>query len=174
APPAQPTPDAPTGHNPQQPIPPTSPDRAPPEPAPQINQAGHPDNRLYTQALTNLEQLGPNGGFKSREELERAAGALAVDAKLSGLTQIDHVARSKNGEGLIAVQGNDPWAPEARRAFLDVSQATSQTLDQSTRMANEKAAQQAQPQQPQQPRNDLIDSPILRDENQTRPKSVMV
>ncbi len=117
----------------------TAPATPPVESAPQtprIDQAGHPDNRLYTQAVSNLEQMGPNGGFDSRDQMERAAAALAADAKLTGLTQIDHVARSSNGEGLIAVQGSDPWAPEAKRAFLDVSQATAQTLEQSTQMAD--------------------------------------
>ena len=117
----------------------TAPATPPVESAPQtprIDQAGHPDNRLYTQAVSNLEQMGPNGGFDSRDQMERAAAALAADAKLTGLTQIDHVARSSSGEGLIAVQGNDPWAPEAKRAFLDVSQATAQTLEQSTQMAD--------------------------------------
>ena len=134
----QPSTTPPATATPTTPTTPTTP--APPvEPAPQtprIDQAGHPDNRLYTQAVSNLEQMGPNGGFDSRDQMERAAAALAADAKLTGLTQIDHVARSSNGEGLIAVQGNDPWAPEAKRAFLDVSQATAQTLEQSTQMAD--------------------------------------
>ena len=163
----------PTGHD-------HTPDRTPREPAapttqtPQINQAGHPDNKLYTQALSNLEQMGPNGGFKSRDEMERAAGALAADAKLSGLTQIDHVTRSKNGEGLIAVQGNDPWAPDAKRAFLDVSQAANQSVDQSTRIADAKRPDQTVAPQPNQPRNEMMDTPVQKDETQTKPKSVMV
>ena len=77
--------------------------------------------------------------------------ALAADAKLTGLGQIDHVARSRNGEGLIAVQGNDPWAPDAKRAFLDVSQATSQTLEQSTQMADSKKQDSVATPQPTAP-----------------------
>lgn len=167
------TPAQTTGH--EQPV-----DRTPREPAaptpqtPQINDPKHPDNKLYTQAVANLEQMGPNGGFKSREEMERAAGALAADAKLSGLTQIDHVTRSKNGEGLIAVQGADPWAADAKRAFIDANQAANQPVDQSTRMADSKKPEQTNAQQPNQPRMDGVDSPVQKDETQTKPKSVMV
>lgn len=113
----------------------------------------HPDHALYKQALSNLEQLGPSGGFKSREQMEQAAGALAADAKATGLSRIDHVSRSNNGQGfLIAVQGvnGDPSHPAARHAYIDYTQATTQTLEQSTRMADAKStdapqiAQQAQ------------------------------
>lgn len=107
----------------------------------------HPDHGLYKQALSNLEQLGPGGGFKSREQMEQAAGALAADAKASGLERIDHVSRSANGQGfLIAVQGvnGDPGHPAAKHAYIDYAQATTQTLEQSTRMADAKAAETPQ------------------------------
>lgn len=128
-------------------------------PRPQMSDAGHPDNRMYTQAVSNLEQLGPNGGFKSREEMERAAASLTADAKLSGLNQIDHVMRSKGGEGLIAIQGADPWAPEARRAYIDANQAAGQTLEQSTRLSESKQAETA-PTANQSQRNETVDTPV--------------
>lgn len=116
----------------------------------------HPDHGLYKQALSNLEQLGPSGGFKSREQMEQAAGALAADAKATGLGRIDHVSRSANGQGfLIAVQGvnGDPSHPAAKHAYIDYTQATTQTLEQSTRMADARTAepptQQAPTQEPQ-------------------------
>ncbi|MBX3712977.1 MAG: peptidoglycan-binding protein [Lysobacter sp.] len=134
-------------------------DAAPSKPAPtptpiQANAAQpslaspqHPDHGLYKQALSNLEQLGPSGGFKSREQMEQAAGALAADAKATGLDRIDHVSRSANGQGfLIAVQGvnGDPSHPAAKHAYIDYTQATTQTLEQSTRMADAKAAEAPQ------------------------------
>lgn len=114
---------------------------------PSLASPQHPDHGLYKQALSNLEQLGPSGGFKSREQMEQAAGALAADAKASGLGRIDHVSRSANGQGfLIAVQGvnGDPTHPAAKHAYIDYTQATSQTLEQSTRMADAKAAETPQ------------------------------
>ena len=80
---------------------------------PLISNPNHPDHRLYQQAVSNLEQLGPSGGFASREALEKAAAAVAADAKASGLSDITHVSRTQgpNGQGfLVAVQG-DPTNP---------------------------------------------------------------
>mgnify|MGYP002783783654 CR=1 FL=1 len=133
----------------------TTPAQSTPTPAPvQSNTASsslaspqHPDHALYRQALSNLEQLGPGGGFKSREQMEQAAGALAADAKATGLNRIDHVSRSSNGQGfLIAVQGvnGDPTHPAAKHAYIDYTQATTQTLEQSTRMADARSAETPQ------------------------------
>ena len=152
----QPTQPQPTQQQPTQP--PTSstdqtaPVQAQPQPTqqdkPLMSNPNHPDHRLYQQALSNLEQLGPNGGFKSREELDKAAAAVAADAKASGLSQIDHVTRSRNGEGLIAIQGNDPWSDSAKRAYIDHGQAATQTVEQSTKMLD--ATRQAQQEAPRQ------------------------
>ncbi len=102
-----------------------------------ISNPNHPDNRLYQQAISSLEQLGPSGGFKSREDLEKAAAAVAVDAKATGLKAIDHISKTNapNGQSyLVAVQG-DPTNPAAKSAYIDYNQATSQTVAQSTSMA---------------------------------------
>ena len=137
----------------------TAPVQAQPQPTqqdkPLMSNPNHPDHRLYQQALSNLEQLGPNGGFKSREELDKAAAAVAADAKASGLSQIDHVTRSRNGEGLIAIQGNDPWSESVKRAYIDHGQATTQTVEQSTKMLD--ATRQAQQETPRQ--NDPAQQP---------------
>ena len=114
---------------------------------PLISNPNHPDNRLYQQALSNLEQLGPSGGFKSREDLEKAAAAVAVDAKATGLKEIDHISKTNapNGQSyLVAVQG-DPTNPAAKSSYIDYNQATNQTVAQSTSMAeSQKPAVQAQ------------------------------
>ena len=98
----------------------------------------HPDNAMYRQALANLEQLGPSGGFKSREEMERAAAAVAADAKASGLGAIDHISKANTPNGqtlLIAVEGN-PANPASKNSYIDYAQATTQTVEQSSRMAD--------------------------------------
>ena len=119
----------------------------------------HPDNQLYKQALANLEQLGPSGGFKSREEMERAAASVAADAKATGLTSIDHIAKTNasaanGGQALlVAVQG-DPTNPASKNSYIDYNQATTQTVDQSSRMAETARTQQAaQPDPSQQQEN---------------------
>ena len=122
---------------------------------PLISNPNHPDNRLYQQAVSNLEQLGPSGGFKSREELEKAAAAVAVDAKASGLAEINHISRTSAPSGqnfLVAVQG-DPTSASSKNSYIDHGQAVNQTVEQSTKMAEtlKPATQQAQqPSQDQQ------------------------
>ena len=157
----QPTQQQPTQQQPtQQPAesssqPPTQPQPTQTE-RPVISNPNHPDHRLYQQAVSNLEQLGPSGGFASREALEKAAAAVAADAKASGLSDITHVSRTQapNGQGfLVAVQG-DPTNPASKNAYIDYNQAVNQTVEQSSRMAeaNKPAQEQAPTQQQEQNR----------------------
>ena len=129
---------------------------------PLISNTNHPDNKLYQQAVSNLEQLGPSGGFKSREDLERAAASVAVDAKATGLKEIDHISRTTgaNGQSFLVASQGDPTSPASNRSYIDYGQATSQTVAQSTSMAEGKspatqvAAQPThQAEQPQQEPN---------------------
>ncbi|NOT89632.1 MAG: hypothetical protein HOP03_15845 [Lysobacter sp.] len=115
---------------------------------PLMSNPNHPDNKLYQQALSNLEQLGPSGGFKSREDMEKAAAAVAADAKATGLQSIDHVSKTSapNGQNyLVAVQG-DPTSAASKNSYVDYNQAVNQGVDQSTKMAEatKPAVQQAQ------------------------------
>ena len=160
--PQQPPTDAqPAPANPQQP--PTNPQQPPvlEQPSqtdrPLVSNPNHPDNRLYQQAVANLEQLGPSGGFRSREDLEKAAAAVAVDARATGLQSIDHISKTSAPNGqtyLVAVQG-DPTSPAAKNSYIDYGQAVNQTLAQSTAMADVHkpavAAAQADPAQQQEP-----------------------
>ncbi len=145
-----PTQQAPTEQAPTQQAPaqPSQTDR------PLISNPNHPDHRLYQQAVSNLEQLGPSGGFASRETLEKAAAALAADAKASGLSDITHVSRTQgpNGQGfLVAVQG-DPTNPASKNSYIDYNQAVNQTVEQSSRMAetNRPVQEQSAPAQQQE------------------------
>jgi peptidoglycan hydrolase-like protein with peptidoglycan-binding domain len=148
----QPTQQQPTQQQPTQQPPPTQP---PPSQTdrPLISNPNHPDHRLYQQAVSNLEQLGPSGGFASREALEKAAAAVAADAKASGLSDITHVSRTQgsNGQGfLVAVQG-DPTNPASKNSYIDYNQAVNQTVEQSSRMAEaNKPVQEQQPVQQQE------------------------
>ena len=115
---------------------------------PLMSNPGHPDNKLYQQALSNLEQLGPSGGFKSRDDMEKAAAAVAADAKATGLQSIDHVSKTSAPSGqsyLVAVQG-DPTSAASKNSYIDYGQAVNQGVDQSTKMAEaiKPAVQQAQ------------------------------
>lgn len=167
-PPASPETPAPANAqpNPANPAPPST-DRpqAPPTTNDQVSQPtqndrplmsnpNHPDHKLYQQAVSNLEQLGPSGGFRSREDLEKAAASVAADAKATGLNQIDHVSKTSGPNGqsfLVAVQG-DPTSPAAKNSYIDYNQATSQTVAQSTAMSDaQKPAAQQPTEQQQEP-----------------------
>jgi peptidoglycan hydrolase-like protein with peptidoglycan-binding domain len=155
----QPTQQQPTQQQPtqQQPTESSQPPPVLPQPSqtdrPLISNPNHPDHRLYQQAVSNLEQLGPSGGFASREALEKAAAAVAADAKASGLSDITHVSRTQgsNGQGfLVAVQG-DPTNPASKNSYVDYNQAVNQTVEQSSRMAEaNKPVQDQQPAQQQE------------------------
>jgi len=145
------------------PPPATSGQTQPPQPSqadkPSMADPRHPDNAMYRQALANLEQLGPGGGFKSREEMERAAAAVTADARASGLSAIDHIAKTNAASGnqtlLVAVQG-DPTSPASKNAYIDYTQATTQTVDQSSRMAEATRTREATAPDAPQPENRMV------------------
>lgn len=122
---------------------------------PLMSNPNHPDHKLYQQAVSNLEQLGPSGGFRSREDMEKAAASVAADAKATGLNQIDHISKTSGPNGqayLVAVQG-DPTSPAAKNSYIDYNQATSQTVAQSTAMSDAQKPPTQQPTEQQQEPN---------------------
>ncbi|KRB04297.1 hypothetical protein ASD86_18420 [Lysobacter sp. Root690] len=96
-----------------------------------LSDPNHPDHGLYQQALAGIEKLGPEAGFKDQAERERAAATLTYEAKVSGLTKIDHVVPNASGTGLFAVQGalNDP---AHQRVYADKAQAVQQPVEKTT------------------------------------------
>lgn len=156
---AQPNPANPANPAPDRPqAPPTTNDQVS-QPTqndrPLMSNPNHPDHKLYQQAVANLEQLGPSGGFRSREEMEKAAASVAADAKATGLNQIDHISKTSGPNGqsfLVAVQG-DPTSPAAKNSYIDYNQATSQTVAQSTAMSDAQKPPTQQPAEQQQEPN---------------------
>jgi hypothetical protein len=107
---------------------------------------------LYTQAVTALEKLGADSGIKSREELGAVAAAMAVKAQGDGLSRIDSVVKSTNGQGLIALQG-EVTAIDTVRSYIDKGEAAQQAqsqnlalLKQNQPQGQDLAAQQGGPQ----------------------------
>lgn len=113
------------------------------------------DHPLYKQALERLGELGPNGGFASREQFERAAATTAFEAQVSGFSRIDRVVASTNGQGVFAVQDNPANSMDVRRVYVDRQQAVSQetpTVLRELAQETQQAKHQAQPaQEPAQP-----------------------
>ncbi|MEQ7546904.1 peptidoglycan-binding protein [Xanthomonas campestris pv. campestris] len=122
------------------------------EKTPLLSEKTNPDNPLYNQAVSKLEQLGPTA-FTDRRALENAAGSLAFEAKVSGLQRIDAVMQSKDGSGLFAVQGQ-PSDPAHQRIYTDKAAAAERPLEQSSNAVRQEAQSlqtlQVQDQQEQQ------------------------
>ncbi|WIH05440.1 peptidoglycan-binding protein [Xanthomonas translucens pv. graminis] len=104
------------------------------------------DNPLFTQALERLQKQGPNGGFNSREELQRAAGQVAFEAKVGGMSRIDDVVHSTDGKGLIAVERNPNNPHDVNRAYVDKQHAATVPLEQSQQQLAAETQRQAQDQ----------------------------
>ena len=118
------------------------------EQTPLLSDPRHPDNAMFQQAVKGMEKLGPQA-FKSRQEIENAAGAAVFEAKASGLKQIDHIVLSSNGTGLFAMQGA-PSDPAHHRVHLDKAHAVAEPIEKSTVQVQQETQPQAQQDREQQ------------------------
>ncbi|MCS3748585.1 peptidoglycan hydrolase-like protein with peptidoglycan-binding domain [Xanthomonas arboricola] len=100
--------------------------------APLLSDSGHPDNPMYQQALAELEKFSPTSAFNNREKLERGAAMMVYEARISGLSRIDHIVPSTDGSRLIAVEG-ELRDPAQRRVVAGTAQAIGQSVEQTTR-----------------------------------------
>ncbi|AVQ08311.1 TPA: peptidoglycan-binding protein [Xanthomonas vasicola pv. zeae] len=122
------------------------------EKTPLLSEKTNPDHPLFNQAVSKLEQLGPNA-FANRQQLLNTAGHMTFEAKVSGLQRIDAVAPSKDGKGLFGVLGqlNDP---AHQRVYTDKAAAAERPLEQSSNAVRQEAQSQTQAQnQHEQQRN---------------------
>lgn len=85
---------------------------------------------LFVQSNAALEQLGLRSGLGLRSDYDAVAAAMAVKAQHDGLERIDAVIASRDGKGLIAVQG-DPSTPQAKTSYVDTAMAAAQPPEQS-------------------------------------------
>jgi hypothetical protein len=99
-----------------------------------LSDQNHPDRKMYNDALQGIAKLDPNNvPFANEQQRQNAAAALVYEAKRNGLSHIDHVVASKDGQSLFAVQGvlGDPAATMTRPG-LDKNQAAAQTVEASS------------------------------------------
>lgn len=100
------------------------------------------DNPMYQQALQQLEKLGPQAGLANPEDRQRAAAAIAFEAKVGGMSRIDEIVPSTNGRGVIAVQNNPNNPEDINRAYVDKTTAAQQPLAQSLQQFDQEAQRQ--------------------------------
>lgn len=101
-----------------------------------------------------LEGLSPL--FNDRTQLENAAGQVAYESKVAGMSRVDTVVARLDNQGLFAVQGQ-LGDPGAHRAYIDLSQAVNQDLQASTRQS-----QAVDNELPQRQMQDQIPPPLSR------------
>lgn len=90
--------------------------------------------------------------LRSEQEVRNVAGTLAFEARVSGLSRIDHVVANRDGSGLFAIQGRLD-DPAHQRIYVDRAQAAAQPLERSTQQL-EQEMQQQQALQRDQPQRD--------------------
>lgn len=113
-------------------------------PASAAVEAQRPVDPLVKQAMDHLQKHGSNGGFNSRDEMQRAAGQIAFEAKVSGMSRIDELVPSTNGKGLIAVERNPNNPLDVNRAYVDKQQAALVPLEQSQQQLTAETQRQSQ------------------------------
>ena len=106
-----------------------------------MSHAGEPGNALFEDARRHLQQMGPQSGLRSAQELDNTAGVLALGAQKAGLSRIDHLLAGNDGRTLFAVQGA-LGDPAMLRASVDREQASQQPLAQSSQQLAASVAQQ--------------------------------
>jgi hypothetical protein len=97
----------------------------------QLAQPQAQEPALMTQARAALAGVSGAGDLGDRVRFENVAAALALQAQRDGLQQIDRIVPSQPPGRLIAVQGQDPTAPESRHAAFGVARAASRPAQNS-------------------------------------------
>ncbi|MFL9883156.1 hypothetical protein PQR66_08980 [Paraburkholderia agricolaris] len=93
----------------------------------------NPDHALYQQAYEAATRLDAERGRKPDNYTEQLAGSAVVAAKQEGLTRIDHLVFSDDGNRTFVVDGalNSPLK---QVAFMDTTQAVNASLTSSSEL----------------------------------------
>ncbi|MBS1942502.1 MAG: peptidoglycan-binding protein, partial [Bacteroidetes bacterium] len=109
---------------------------------PLINEAGHPSHGMYEQIKAQTGKLGGAKalGFHSDKEYTQALANMTWQAKLSGMTQVDHVVETTNGHNLVMIQGG-LRDPAQQREVSNKAQAAQVPVEQSTQQLQQDVLQ---------------------------------
>lgn len=101
------------------------------ERASDMRDPGHRDNGMFRQAYAGVSGFDCPRGDDPHGHDERVAAALTTQCKAAGLERIERVALTPDGVRAFAVDQNDPHAPWARHAHVDLAQAAQQPVAES-------------------------------------------
>jgi len=99
--------------------------------APRLDQPSHPGHAMYGEAFDAVTLLDKQHQRTSDERSTNLAAALAASARQHGLSHIDHVVLSDDGQRAYAVQG-DLNSPFKRMAEVSTSEAIATSIARST------------------------------------------
>lgn len=109
--------------------------------ASQLNDAAHPGNAVYRDALSAVQHLDAQQGRVSDQHSANLAAALTVAAREHGLSQINHVVLSDDASRAYAVQG-DLNSPFKQYTDVNVAQAVNTPIAQSSNAWHQAAQHQ--------------------------------
>ncbi|MDQ7995297.1 MAG: XVIPCD domain-containing protein [Luteibacter sp.] len=107
---------------------------------PRLTDASHPDHAMYTDALKRVHAIDASTGRKPDHMSENLAGALTAEARLHGLSRIDHVVMNDDFSRTFAVQG-DMNSPFKKMVEVPTETGISTSIDRSTAVLQSVAAQ---------------------------------
>jgi hypothetical protein len=97
-----------------------------------LNHPSHPDHAVFQQALDGVQKIDAKHGRASDQGTENLAAALAVAARTSGMSRIDHVVLSDDASHAWGVQGG-LGSPFKQVASVNIGHAIGTPLEQSSR-----------------------------------------
>lgn len=127
--------------------------RAQSAPTATLDDPAHAGHAMYGQALRVVQNLDAQQGRASDQMSINLAGSLSAQARIEGMTRIDHLSLSDDASRAYVIQG-DLNSPFKQYASVDVAQAVVQPLEQSSQ-AWAQAHQQTQQQQAVTPAQDV-------------------
>lgn len=100
---------------------------------PGVDSAAHPAHAMYVAARGGIETIDRGHGIETDAATSRVAAALTASAHERGMHRIAHVLLGHDRQRLFAVDTDDLHAAHRKIAYVDVVQARSQPLEDSTR-----------------------------------------
>ena len=98
-----------------------------------LTSGAHALNGLYRDLLGKVQQSEGAGKLDVQQQ-KNLAGALVPLARDGGLSRVDHLFLSRDGNKVFAVQG-DPTSPVAQMVSVEIASASRQTLETSSQLA---------------------------------------
>ncbi|MDO5611300.1 MAG: hypothetical protein Q4G62_11115 [Pseudomonadota bacterium] len=127
-----------------------------------LNHPSHPQYAIFRGAQRGVHELDAQHDRHPDLRSDQLAGALAVEARQAGMSDIQHVMLSRDARNAIAIDTADAHDVSRRLASVDVASGMGQSLEDSTRrMAEAELAQARNAEQQQQEQQRQVRGPVM-------------